>query len=212
MMRLVIDTTSKNVLIALVKDTKGLSMFNEKIEKDLSTIFVDKIYSMLNENSIKINDIDEIYVATGPGSFTGIRIGLTFSKVVSTSLNIKLIPISSLELLATTDLDADNIVSVIDARRDNVFAGIYDKDLNVIFKDSFISKENLEKEVKKFKNIKYISNDNFEDIEVEKPNIDVIKCIEKHKNDDKLNPHSVNPNYLKLTEAEENLKKNDKNC
>ena len=52
----------------------------------------------------------------------------------------------------------------------------------------------------------FISYDNFDFVTM-KPNIDILKVIKKHLNDVPVNPHKLNPNYLKLTEAEENLKK-----
>ena len=94
------------------------------------------------------------------------------------SLKKDIVPLSSLELMATTNTDKKYIVPMIDARRGNVFAGIYDKELNIIKKDSLISLEELTSNLTE--NYELISYDN-------------------------INPHNLNPNYLKLTEAEENL-------
>ncbi len=55
----------------------------------------------------------------------------------------------------------------------------------------------------------YISYDSF-DFDTLKPYIDVLKVIRKHENDKPVNPHAIKPNYLKMTEAEENLKKHDR--
>ena len=82
-------------------------------------------------------DVKRIYVGYGPGSFTGVRIGLTIAKTYAYTLNIKLVPISSLQILAST-IEEDEIVSLIDARRGYVFAGVYDKELNSIIDDCYI--------------------------------------------------------------------------
>ena len=90
---------------------------------------------------------------------------------------------------------------MIDARRGNVFAGIYDEDLNIIKKDSLISLEELTSKLNE--DYELISYDDIKNSL--KPNIDILKIIAKHKSDKGVNPHNLNPNYLKLTEAEENL-------
>ena len=76
-----------------------------------------------------------------------------------------------------------------------------DNDLNNVYPDSYVlMNDSLSKP--------YISYDSF-DFETLKPNIDVLKVVKKHENDESVNPHTINPNYLKLTEAEEKLKNHD---
>ena len=61
--------------------------------------------------------------------------------------------------------------------------------------------------IDKLKTYKIVTYDEIDNNNKIKPEIDVLKVINRHKNDSAVNPHTVNPNYLKLTEAEENLKK-----
>ena len=208
MISLVIDTCNSNLLVALIKDNNILSIYNERIYENLST----KIFPVMQEVFIKADhkpkDIDVIYVANGPGSFTGIRIGVTVAKTYAWALNKKIVPFSSLELMATTNVDEHYIVPVIDARRDYVYAGIYNTCLYNIMNDMYISMEELKQKLEG-KSYRFISYDEFKNIDVTIPQIRILKIVEKHKNDSGVNPHSVNPNYLKLTEAEMNLKKND---
>ena len=158
------------------------------------------IKEAFREANIKPKDLDKIFAVNGPGSFTGIRVGLTVAKVMAWSLNIPVVPISSLEVIASTPNDGTNI-ALIDARRGYVYAGAYDKDLNPIMEDKHILLSDIKIDGT------YVSYDNFEGL---KPNIDILKVIKKHEKDKKVNPHTLNPKYLKLTEAEENLlKKND---
>ena len=78
-----------------------------------------------------------------------------------------------------------------------------------LLKPQHIEKEKLLKELEKYDNYKFISNNEFEDInDIEEYNPDLSKIISYTKDNEDLNPHSVNPNYLKLTAAEES-KKND---
>ena len=197
---LFIDTCTSNLIVSLIIDGNIVSYFNKKIENGMSNYLLKEVENQLNSNNIKASSIDAIFVSNGPGSFTGIRVGLTVAKVYAWSLNIKVIPVSSLEVLASTNTNNTN-VSLIDARRGYDYRGIYDKDLNLVVNDAYIiyTKEDYE-------NYSIISYDNFDNCVY--PNIDILKVIKKHENDEGINPHLLNPNYLKLTEAEEKL--NDK--
>lgn len=204
MISLVIDTCTSNVVIALLKDVNIIDQTIETNDHDLSGKFICMVDDLLRKNDITMQEVDTIFVAIGPGSFTGIRIGVTFAKVAAWSLNKKVVPFSSLELMATTSVDAEVIVPMIDARRGYVFGGIYSYNLDNLYEDSYIKLDNLKDIACKYNDVSYISVDSF-DINVTRPNVDVAKLVEKHLNDAGVNPHSLNPNYLKKTEAEEKL-------
>lgn len=203
MISLLIDTCTNSVVIGLLRDNELIDQKIETNDKSLSTNFVIWVQELLNRNSLNPQDIDTIFVAVGPGSFTGIRVGVTFAKVMGWTLNKKIIPFSSLELIASTS-NANIIVPLIDARRDYVFAGIYDKDLNQLVDDRYIFLPNLLKELHKYEEIEFVSLDNFEFTTIS-PNVNIKKIVDKHINDEGINPHTLNPNYLKKTEAEEKL-------
>ncbi len=201
MRMLLIDTTTSNALVSIIEDNDILYKFESVINKDMASKILPIIKEGFESVEFSINDIDKIFVVNGPGSFTGIRVGVTIAKTVAWSLNKDIVPLSSLELMATTNTEKKYIVPMIDARRGNVFAGIYDKDLNIIKKDSLISLEKLTSNLNE--DYELVSYDDIENSL--KPNIDILKIISKHKSDKGVNPHNLNPNYLKLTEAEENL-------
>ena len=182
-------------------------MFNKKIDTDISVSIFSILDTMFKELNIMPKDIKKIFIANGPGSFTGTRIGVTIAKVYGYSLNVDLIPVSTLELLAG-DVNKDYIVPVIDARRGFVYAGIYDKDLNKIADDRYISLDKLKEELEGKDYVLVSCDDIAGSI---KPKIDLIKVINKHEKDIPVNAHGLNPNYLKKTEAEEKLsdKKNN---
>lgn len=202
MIFLVIDTCTKNVCVSLFKDKILLDKIVHSNQIDLSSNFMILLNDILDKNSIKIEEVDKFFVAVGPGSFTGIRIGVTCAKVMAWALKKEVIPFSSLELLATNDANTDYIVPLIDARRGYVFAGIYDNQLNKVMDDEYIKLDDLLEKIKLDKSVTFVSLDNF-DLETNLPEYNVNKLIEKHYNDNSINPHSLNPNYLKKTEAEE---------
>ena len=206
MISLFIDTSTSFVTIAILKDLDILFSFNDNIKDDMSSKILSIIDNGLKCVNICLNDIDKIYVVNGPGSFTGVRIGVTIAKTIAFSLKKSICTISSLEFMATTKSDKKYIVPIIDARRGNVFAGIYDANLNVIKSDALINFEELKSSLNE--DYEIISNNNIYNSISTKYNIS--KIIKKHINDSVTNPHDIKPNYLKLTEAEEK-RLNDQN-
>lgn len=201
MISLFLDTCNKNIVIGLLEDNKLIDKTVYINDNNLSEKLLPSIKELLDKNNIKVNNLNRIYVSVGPGSFTGIRIGLTVAKVMSWSLKIDIIPISSLEAFASTDSDYNYICPMIDARRGYVYASLYDKELNNIIKDQYIKREDFTNLLKDYKyEIVSYESDN-------KPIINIEKIVAKHVNDKSINPHKLNPIYLKLTEAEE--KRND---
>lgn len=213
-MSLFIDTCNYRLIVAVIDEdnNKILTLHNEKIDGDLSSTIFSVITMCIESANLKKEDIKKIYCAVGPGSFTGVRIGVTIAKTFAWAKNIKAIPVSSLEVLATSHVATDLVIPMIDARRDCVYGGIYDNKLNTIMQDSYISLESLFNNIPKNKTYTFICDDGityFDDIKMS--DVDILKIIEKHKNDEGVNPHLLNPSYLKMTEAEANLlnKKND---
>lgn len=195
---LFINTSTNKLIISIVEDNEIKYLYDDNNSNELSSKIMPIIDEAFKETKMVPNDIDTIFVTNGPGSFTGIRIGLTIAKVMAWSLKIKVIPISSLEFMASGHNGNEYVVPMIDARRDYVFAGMYDSNLNSIIKDEYILFDEF---IKKISNKKY--NIVSHELDYDEPQYDVIKIINKHINDEGINPHKLNPNYLKLTEAEE---------
>lgn len=188
--------TANSFIISIIKDNKIIYYKSDVSNSDTSSRVMPIIDEAFKSTNLTINDIDKIFVVNGPGSFTGIRVGVTIAKTISYCLNIPLIVLSELELMATS-ANSDYIVPIIDARRGYVYGAIYDKNLDVYLEESHILLDELKSKLPS--NYEFVEDSN---------NVDLIKLINKHENDEDINPHDLKPNYLKKTEAEENL--NDK--
>ena len=126
---LYIDTTTSYLYTGLVVDKKLVSEVKKDLGKDLSSYTLKEIDTMLKQNHLEPNDIDKIIVVNGPGSFTGIRVGVTIAKTYAYSLKKEIVTISSLEAMAISSKEDDIIkVPLIDARRGYVYGAIYSKD------------------------------------------------------------------------------------
>ena len=199
MKSLFINTSTKKLVIAIIVDNEIKYIYNDDKSNELSGKIMPIIDEAFTKANLKPTDIDTLFVTNGPGSFTGIRIGLTIAKVMAWSLKIRVIPISSLELMASMGSDTQYIAPLIDARRDYVFAGLYDNELNSIIDDRHVLLDDFKNEVNN-KDVTFVSHDDLGYIDSK---YDLLKVINKHRHDEGVNPHELNPNYLKLTEAEE---------
>lgn len=130
---LAIDTTSKFLSIAVIKDKQILGQYHKAHERQHSVLLLSKIQEVLNDCGLSINDIHCLAVDIGPGSFTGLRIGIAAVKGLSMSLNKPIIDLCSLELLAAAqERGAELICPVIDAKRRQVYSAMYKCSANKI--------------------------------------------------------------------------------
>ncbi len=205
---LYLDTSSSFLYAGITEGNRLIDEIKEKLDKDLSTYALLKIEALFKKNNIMPDDIGRIIVVNGPGSFTGIRIGLTIAKIYAWSLKKEIVTISSLESMALS-LDAiyDYIIPCIDARRENVYAGIFDSKMNLVMKEQHISLNALLTAVDNLPGkVLFISNDELPNTkyEVHKYEPSILKIVNNCANKKILNPHEIDAYYLKLTEAEEN--------
>ena len=201
---LYIDTSSDYLYSGIVVDDKLVSSIKKKYEKDLSKEALPKIIELFDEANITPKDLDKIIVVNGPGSFTGIRIGITIAKTIAWALNINITPISGLTAMAISYNTNTYKMPLIDARRGYVYGAIYDKDNNKVIEDSHIYLQDLLDKSKDLDEVTVITNNDL-DINIKKESYDpdILKIVKHFEDSNGINPHLVNPIYLKKTEAEE---------
>ena len=203
-----IDTTSSYLYTGIVKNNELISCRKKNLGKDLSIYTIDEVNKMFKEVNIKPMDIDKIIVVNGPGSFTGIRIGVTLAKIFAWLLNKKITTITSLEAMARSINTDKLIVPIINARRDACYAAIYDNN-KTILDGCYLTIEKLKLILMGLKKeYVFVSNDNFS-FETVPYDPDILNIVMTYQDKEEINPHLVNPLYLKMTEAEENRLKND---
>ena len=150
-----IDTSSKICGVAILEDNNFIKEVAQDNGLTHSETLMPIIKETLESLNITLNDIDLIVCDKGPGSFTGIRIGVATAKAFSDSLNIKEIGISSLEALAYNVKTNGVICSLIDAKNDNVYVGVLENiDGDYILRRNF-SCENISDLLDEFKDSEY---------------------------------------------------------
>lgn len=156
MKQLIIDTSHKTLAIALVEDETLVMNFVAQGQKNHAQTLMPMVEAMMNNAKWIPQDLDAVIVAKGPGSYTGVRIGVTTAKTLARTLNIPLKMISSLELLAYNARSQHIIVPMMNARRQHVFAGIYqtkDNQLINLLPDQYISVEELQEHLHRYDDV-----------------------------------------------------------
>ena len=214
---LAIDTSSSICSVAILEDDKLIDKNELNDGKTHSENLMPLLDEILKRNSIDIKNIDLIACCVGPGSFTGIRIGVATIKPIAEVLNIKVASVMSLEALARNIEGKEIIVSLIDARNNQVYCGIFDKeynkkeeyladDINIVI-DNLMKYEKitvvgngaiLHKELllQRLKNVEFSNNNNQSAENVGK--IGYKKYLEK----DLCTADTIIPVYLRKSQAE----------
>lgn len=213
------DTSTMTTSVSIIEDENMLAFYSLQGSVYHSESLSDMVNNILNKFDFDLSQIDLISVGIGPGSFTGIRIGLTFAKVMAQVLKKDIVAVSSLKACAIKE---DGLVgSIIDARRGLIYACLLE-DGKVLMDDTII-------ELEKFKDI-------VGDRKITLQGVDAKKFIHEFKNaklgkELQMNAYYIAllglkkfkevggddfyklvPNYLKLSQAEKNYADKNKTC
>ena len=152
-----IDTATENASVCLSEDLNVIAFAESKKQKNHASFLQPAIQSILKNSSTNIHQIDAISVTNGPGSYTGLRVGLASAKGLCFALNKPLILLNTLEVMASSCLKVLGIgnsqyqipnnnyffAPMIDARRMEVFTALYTSEMTPIFNSkSLILDEN----------------------------------------------------------------------
>lgn len=179
MKRLFIDTHD-DIFVALLNDDQVIKEKKVTDKKENSTFLMPSIIEVIGENNI-----DEIIVINGPGSFTGVRLGVTIAKTLAFTKNIPIKTLSYLELMAVNIEGNKKTVAFND--KNGYFVGYFDKNNQII------------------QDYEYLKNCDFENIKTNVTidfDLNFSKVISYMNTKDAINPHLVNPIYVKKIEVE----------
>lgn len=212
---LCIDTTSEFCSVSLFQDNNLIEFQNSIIERSHSKLLILIIDDILKKSKTKINEIDAFSISKGPGSYTGLRIGLSSVKGFCFGLNKPLISINTLKVLCKSALNhiknkSSILCPMVDARRMEVYTKIYDYNLNSLSDDKSLVLDENSFDLYKDKEIYFFGNgsDKFEKI-VKRKNFIFINDImpdsrfmgditfEKYNSNEFEDLSTFEPNYIK---------------
>tara|TARA_Y100001958_G_C21214255_1_gene539757 strand:- start:709 stop:1407 length:699 start_codon:yes stop_codon:yes gene_type:complete len=212
---LCIDTTSEFCSISLFENKILIENSNSKIERSHSKLIIKLIDDILTNNKLKAKELDAFSISKGPGSYTGLRIGLSSIKGFCYALDKPLIALNTLKVLAESALeyieDKDSILCpMVDARRMEVYTKTFNYKLNELTKDQALILEKDSFENYKDKNVYFFGDGSYKFKEiVNKKNFIFLNNInpnskfmgqlsyDKFINKDFEDLSSFEPNYIK---------------
>ena len=212
---LAFDTSSKALSLAILEDKQVLAETIINIKKNHSITLMPAIDFLMASLDWTPKDLDRIVVAEGPGSYTGLRIAVATAKTIAHTLNIELVGMSSLLALVPRQQEG-LLVPLMDARRNNVYAGFYENAKPVMPEAHLSFAEVLEK-VTDAEQVTFVGEVGafVEQIQEQLPQASYQETLPNAANlalwawDKKAaSLHDFVPNYLKRVEAEENWLKN----
>ena len=187
MYTLFLSTYDKLITIGLLKNGELLDIKEIESNQNHSSLVIPTIDNLLNQNDITTSYLNEIIVVNGPGSFTGVRLGVTIAKTLAYTLGIPIKTITSLESYAVSIESNDNkLITISDLK--GKFIGYFNRDNEVL------------------EEFKYLSNNEYKEYIKDKKETELkefnLESIYKYlKSIDSINPHIVNPIYIKGIEA-----------
>src|SRR5680860_1247470 len=128
-----LETATTNCSVSVAKDGKLLAIKEHDTpnysHSEQLHIFIQEV---LKDAKLELSDVDAIAVSKGPGSYTGLRIGVSAAKGLCFSLDLPLISVATLTSLANQVENEGTIIPMMDARRMEVYTAVFDKDKNQI--------------------------------------------------------------------------------
>jgi tRNA threonylcarbamoyladenosine biosynthesis protein TsaB len=219
---LAIDTSNNALGVALFDEDRVLGEYITNMKKNHSVRIMPAIHTLLKDCDRVPADLTKIVVAKGPGSYTGVRIGVTIAKTLAWALNIPLVGISSLEILASGAGRYFNgcITPIFDARRGQVYTGLFQYEnglLDTVEQDKLVMMVDWAEKLKaRSESILFIGNDLpihqstiqtimgsqavFAAVTEYNPRPSELAILGKNKPGEDI--HSFVPNYVRLAEAE----------
>ncbi|ORO77499.1 tRNA (adenosine(37)-N6)-threonylcarbamoyltransferase complex dimerization subunit type 1 TsaB [Streptococcus oralis] len=212
---LAFDTSSKALSLAILEDKQVLAETIINIKKNHSITLMPAIDFLMSSLDLTPKDLDRIVVAEGPGSYTGLRIAVATAKTLAHTLNIELVGMSSLLALVPRQQEG-LLVPLMDARRNNVYAGFYEN-AKPVMPEAHLSFAEVLEQVKDAEQVTFVGEVGpfVEQIQEHLPQANYQETLPNTANlallawdREAASLHDFVPNYLKRVEAEENWLKN----
>ncbi|MGM9928654.1 MAG: tRNA (adenosine(37)-N6)-threonylcarbamoyltransferase complex dimerization subunit type 1 TsaB [Bacillus sp. (in: firmicutes)] len=227
---LAIDTSNYALGVALLDDNQVIGEYITNVKKNHSVRAMPAIERLMADCDWKPSDLEKIVVAKGPGSYTGVRIGVTIAKTLAWTLNIPIVGVSSLQVLAANGKNFQGYVCpLFDGRRGQIYTGLYvavDGQIKTIKEDRIVQSSEWATDLLALnQNILFVGNDLplhketlqtilgdrafFADVAQLNPRPSELALLGKESEPE--DTHAFVPNYVRLAEAEANWIQQQKN-
>ena len=192
MITILLDSSNTNLSVGIAKDNLLLDYISYEAWQRQSEYMIPELEKLLNKHNVKKEDISDVVVAVGPGSYTGVRIAITIAKTICTALDAKLYTVSSLRVQKNGNVPS---ICVINARSNRSYIGVYEGD-KILLTDQIMKNEDVLNYIKSHPSYSLCGESKYLGIDgIMVNNIQEMLSLKEYL--EPINPLSLKPVYMK---------------
>ena len=192
MITVLLDSSNTNLSVGIAKDNLFLDYISYEAWQRQSEYMIVELNKLLEKHNVKKEDIKEVIVAKGPGSYTGVRIAITIAKTIAVALEAKLYPVSSLRVQKNRKSPS---ICLINARSGRSYVGVYE-DQKVLLDDCIMKNDEVVQYIKDHPDYSVCGDTNYLNIEGVETNT-IQEMLSLKDSLESINPLSLKPVYMK---------------
>ena len=192
MITILLDSSNTNLSVGIARDNLLLEYISYEAWQRQSEYMIPELNKLLSKYNVSRDEIKEVMVAKGPGSYTGVRIAITIAKTIATALDAKLYAVSSLRVQKACKNPS---ICLINARSGRSYIGVYEDD-KVLLDDQIMKNEDVLNYIKEHPNYSVCGDVKYLGLEgVISNNIQEMLSLKNVL--EPVNPLSLKPVYMK---------------
>lgn len=192
MVTILLDSSNTNLSVGIARDNLLLESISYEAWQQQSEYMIPELNKLLEKYGVKMDEIKEVIVAKGPGSYTGVRIAITIAKTIATALDAKLYAVSSLRV--QKDRKSPSIC-LINARSGRSYIGVYEGE-KTLLADQIMKNDDVMKYIADHPNYSVCGNVKYLGLEGVETNT-IVEMLDLKDVLESINPLSLKPVYMK---------------
>ena len=192
MITVLLDSSNTNLSVGIAKDNLLLDCISYEAWQRQSEYMIVELNKLLEKHNVEKEDIKEVIVAKGPGSYTGVRIAITIAKTIAVALDAKLYPVSSLRVQKVCKKPS---ICLINARSGRSYMGVYE-DQKVLLDDCIMKNDEVMKYIDEHPDYSVCGDTKYLGIEGVETNT-MQEMLSLKDSLESINPLSLKPVYMK---------------
>ena len=192
MIAVLLDSSNTNLSVGIAKDNLLLDYVSYEAWQRQSEFMIVELNKLLEKHHVKKEDIKEVIVAKGPGSYTGVRIAITIAKTIAVALEAKLYAVSSLRVQKDGDVPS---ICLINARSGRSYVGVYEGS-KIVLDDCIMKNDEVMKYIEDHPDYSVCGDTKYLNIEGKQSN-NLQEMLNLKDSLESINPLALKPVYMK---------------
>ena len=192
MITILLDSSNTNLSVGIARDNLLLEYISYEAWQRQSEYMIPELDKLLSKYNVSRDEIKEVMVAKGPGSYTGVRIAITIAKTIATALDAKLYAVSSLRVQKACKNPS---ICLINARSGRSYIGVYEGN-KVLLEDQIMKNDEVLKYINDHPSYSVCGDVRYLGLEIKETN-NILEMLSLKDALDEVNPLSLKPVYMK---------------